>query len=176
MTHADFIHLTVRTAYSLAEGAIKVKELVGLCQDARMPAVAVCDSGNLFGALEFSVTAAKCGVQPIIGVTINIRREEADDARKLRVVGGTSHIAQAPDNLVLIAQDDPGYRNLLDLVSQGFIEGDGSEMPQITMADLEGKTQGLIALPGGIRGAVARLLLDHRKAEAEAMVIDLKRL
>ena len=176
MSHADFVHLTVRTAYSLAEGAIKVKELVGLCQEARMPAVAVCDSGNLFGALEFAVTASKGGVQPIIGVTINIRRGAADEARRLRVVGGTSHVAQAPDNLVLIAQNDAGYRNLLDLVSQAFLEGDGSETPHITMADLEGKTNGLIALTAGIRGAVGRLLLEDREAEAEAMLVDLRRL
>ena len=176
MSHADFVHLTVRTAYSLAEGAIKVKELVGLCQEARMPAVAVCDSGNLFGALEFSVTAAKGGVQPIVGATVNIRRGASDDAGRLRVVGGTSHVAQAPDHLVLIAQNDTGYRNLLDLVSQAFLEGDGSEVPQITMADLEGKTTGLIALTAGTHGAVGRLLLEDRGAEAESMLADLSRL
>jgi DNA polymerase III subunit alpha len=176
MSHADFIHLTVRTAYSLAEGAIKVKELIGLCQDARMPAVAVCDSGNLFGALEFSVTAAKSGVQPIIGVTINIRRGAEDDDGRLRVVGGTSHIVQVPDHLVLIAQNDAGYRNLLSLVSQSFIEGDGSEAPQITMEDLEGNTDGLIALTAGTRGAVGRLLLEDRKTDAEAMLGSLHRL
>jgi DNA polymerase III subunit alpha len=176
MSHTDFVHLTVRTAYSLAEGAIKVKELVGLCQEARMPAVAVCDTANLFGALEFAVTASKGGVQPIVGSTLNLRREEAEDARRLRVVGGTSHVVQAPDQLVLIAQTDPGYRNLLDLVSQAFLEGDGSEEPQIVMADLEGKTSGVIALTGGARGAVGRLLLEDRKAEAEALLLELHRL
>jgi len=125
MPHTDFVHLTVRTAYSLAEGAIKVKELVGLCQGARMPAVAVTDSGNLFGALEFAVTASKGGVQPIIGVTLNLRHEEVDDARRLRVVGGTSHVALAPDHLVLIAQTDAGYRNLLDLVARRFSKETG---------------------------------------------------
>ena len=176
MSHTDFVHLTVRTAYSLAEGAIKVKELVGLCQSAKMPAVAVTDSGNLFGALEFAVTASKGGVQPIIGVTVNLRHEEVDDARRLRVVGGTSHVALAPDHLVLIAQTDAGYRNLLDLVSQAFLEGDGSETPQITMADLEGKTDGVIALTGGVHGAVGRLLLEDRKVEAEEMLGVLHRL
>jgi DNA polymerase-3 subunit alpha len=176
MPHTDFVHLTVRTAYSLAEGAIKVKELVGLCQGARMPAVAVTDSGNLFGALEFAVTASKGGVQPIIGVTLNLRQEEVDDARRLRVVGGTSHAALAPDHLVLIAQTDAGYRNLLDLVSQAFLEGDGSEVPQITMADLEGKTDGVIALTGGVHGAVGRLLLEDRKTEAEDMLGTLHRI
>ncbi len=61
--------------------------------------------------LEFAVTASKGGVQPIVGSTLNLRREEAEDARRLRVVGGTSHVGQAPDQLVLIAQTDPGYRN-----------------------------------------------------------------
>jgi len=176
MPHTDFVHLTVRTAYSLAEGAIKVKELVGLCQGARMPAVAVTDGGNLFGALEFAVTASKGGVQPIIGVTLNLRHEEVDDARRLRVVGGTNHVALAPDHLVLIAQTYAGYRNLLDLVSQAFLEGDGSEVPQITMADLQGKTDGVIALTGGVHGAVGRLLLEDRKAEAEDMLGGLHRL
>jgi DNA polymerase-3 subunit alpha len=176
MPHTDFVHLTVRTAYSLAEGAIKVKELVGLCQGARMPAVAVTDSGNLFGALEFAVTASKGGVQPIIGVTLNLRHEEVDDARRLRVVGGISHVALAPDHLVLIAQTDAGYRNLLDLVSHAFLEGDGAEVPQITMADLEGKTDGVIALTGGVHGAVGRLLLEDRKAEAEDMLGTLQQL
>ncbi len=176
MTHADFVHLTVRTAYSLAEGAIKIKELVGMCQEARMPAVAVCDSGNLFGALEFAVTAAKGGVQPIIGATVNIRRGAGDDGGRLRVVAGTSHVAQAPDHLVLIAQNEGGYRNLLDLVSRAFLEGDGSEEPQIAMADLEGRTDGLIALTGGTRGAVGRLLLEDRKSDAEALLKELHRL
>ena len=176
MPHADFVHLTVRTAYSLAEGAIKVKELIGLCQSNDMPAVAVTDSGNLFGALEFAVTAAKGGVQPIIGVTLKIRRDEADDPRRLRVVGGTSHIAIPPDHLVMIAQTDTGYRHLLDLVSQSFLEGDGSEDPQISMEDMEGKTAGLIALTGGVRGAVGRLLLEEQKDAAEAALLELHRL
>jgi DNA polymerase-3 subunit alpha len=141
-----------------------------------MPAVAVTDSGNLFGALEFAVTASKGGVQPIIGVTLNLRHEEVDDARRLRVVGGISHVALAPDHLVLIAQTDAGYRNLLDLVSHAFLEGDGAEVPQITMADLEGKTDGVIALTGGVHGAVGRLLLEDRKAEAEDMLGTLQQL
>jgi DNA polymerase-3 subunit alpha len=67
MPLADFVHLRVHSAYSLSEGAIKTKELVKLCQKQSMPAVAVTDTGNLFGALEFSLAAADAGVQPIIG-------------------------------------------------------------------------------------------------------------
>src|ERR1044072_708902 len=91
MTSASFIHLHVHSAYSLAEGAIPVEELVGLCQENKMPAVAVTDTGNLFGALEFAMTAAKGGVQPIIGCQIRLGLE--------------AH------QLVLLAQSEAGYRN-----------------------------------------------------------------
>ena len=67
MPHAHFVHLRVHSAYSLSEGAIKLKELASACQRYAMPAVAVTDTGNLFGALEFSLAAADKGVQPIIG-------------------------------------------------------------------------------------------------------------
>ena len=75
MPHADFVHLRVHSAYSLSEGAIKVKELVGLCKSDQMPAVAVTDTGNLFGALEFATAAADAGVQPILGCQVWVRHE-----------------------------------------------------------------------------------------------------
>src|SRR5580700_11987852 len=77
MPLADFIHLRVHTAYSLSAGAIKVKELVGLCKSNKMPAVAITDSGNLFGALEFATACAEAGVQPIIGCEIALLVHEA---------------------------------------------------------------------------------------------------
>lgn len=73
---SDFIHLRVHSAYSLSEGAIKVKELVKLCQKQGMPAVAVTDTGNLFGCLEFAMAAADAGIQPIIGCQMWIRSWE----------------------------------------------------------------------------------------------------
>ena len=76
MAHADFVHLRVHTAYSLLEGAIKIKDLAKLCEKMEMPAVAMTDTGNLFGALEFSDYCAKGGVQPIIGCQLAIRRED----------------------------------------------------------------------------------------------------
>ena len=75
MSHSDFVHLRVHTAYSLSEGAIKVPALVELCAKNRMPAVAITDTGNLFGALEFSLACAGAGVQPIIGCQMAIRCE-----------------------------------------------------------------------------------------------------
>jgi DNA polymerase III subunit alpha len=79
---SDFIHLRVDTAYSLSAGAIKIKELVGLCKANKMPAVAITDSGNLFGALEFATACAAEGVQPIIGCQIKLVAQEEGELRR----------------------------------------------------------------------------------------------
>ncbi len=76
MTHADFVHLRVPSAYSLSEGAIKVSELAELCRAHAMPAVAVTDTGNLFGAMEISLACAEAGGQPIVGTLLGVSREE----------------------------------------------------------------------------------------------------
>ena len=72
MSHADFVHLRLHTAYSLLEGAIKVKDVVDQCVGMSMPAVAMTDTGNLFGALEFSEACAEAGLQPIIGCQLGV--------------------------------------------------------------------------------------------------------
>jgi len=93
MLLADFIHLRVHTAYSLSAGAIKIKELVALCKTNKMPAVAITDTGNLFGALQFSMACAEAGVQPIIGCDLAIRRGEGGARQvkdcKLAIAHGT---------------------------------------------------------------------------------------
>src|SRR5260370_9191174 len=83
MPHADFVHLRAHSAYSLSAGAIKVKELVGLCKKHGMPALAITDTGNLFGALEFAQAASEAGIQPIIRCELGLRRES--DGRALRI-------------------------------------------------------------------------------------------
>src|SRR3954454_17973499 len=105
MPHAAFVHLRVHSAYSLSEGAIKIKELVKLCQKKGMPAVAVTDTGNLFGALEFSLAALDAGIQPILGCQIGIRRM-GPAANGGRPVGKGMF---QPDQLVLLVQSDSGY-------------------------------------------------------------------
>ena len=72
MPPSEFVHLSVHTAFSLAEGAIQIKDLVSRCAEENMPAVGIADTGNLFGALEFAVTASEAGIQPIIGVQLNV--------------------------------------------------------------------------------------------------------
>ncbi|MEM7653490.1 MAG: PHP domain-containing protein, partial [Pseudomonadota bacterium] len=138
--HADFVHLRVHSAYSLSEGAIKVKDMVKLAVDAAMPAVAVCDTGNLFGALEFSFAARDSGVQPIIGCLLGVTRDDADQRLARR---------PPPDRLPVLVQNETGYLNLLHLVSKAFLDSDGGDDPQVALADMEGHTDGLIALTGG---------------------------
>ena len=160
MSHADFVHLRVHSAYSLSEGAIKLKGLIGLCRDKRMPAVAVTDSGNLFGALEFAGLAAAAGVQPIIGCQIDLGQE-----REQR-----NGVRPPPDQLVLLAKNESGYRSLLRLVSRSFLEGDPAESAQVEIDMLAEHNEGLIALTGGPSGPIARLLNEGRAPLAEAML------
>jgi DNA polymerase-3 subunit alpha len=169
MAHAEFVHLRVHSAYSLSEGAIRVKDLVSLCKANAMPAVAVTDTGNLFGAMEFALAAAAAGVQPIIGCQLAIRRE--DGAKGGATAGNGAahpHLAPPPDQLVVLAQSEQGYRNLMALVSDAFLGGADHEQPQIDLAALEGCSDGLIALTGGPAGALGRLLLDGQRHAAEA--------
>ncbi len=165
MPHADFVHLRVHSAYSLSEGAIKIKALVELARQHGMPAVAIADSGNLFGALEFAQAAEAGGIQPIIGCQLALSREEREPRN-----GGP---AAKPDQLVLLAKDETGYRSLLKLVSKSFLETPGGEAPQLALAELEAGNAGLIALTGGAAGPVGRLLGDGQAPAAEAILLRL---
>ncbi|MGH6945921.1 MAG: DNA polymerase III subunit alpha [Kiloniellales bacterium] len=162
MPHAGFVHLRVHSAYSLSEGAIKLKELVKLCQRQRMPAVAVTDSGNLFGALEFVFAACDGGIQPIIGCELALAREGEGPGN------GGSQVPQ-PEPLAVLVQDASGYRNLLHLISRAFLNSAPGEKPQIKLAALEAASDGLIALSGGPQGPLGRLIRDGRKEEAETL-------
>jgi len=169
VSHAEFVHLRVHSAYSLSEGAIRIKELIKLCRAERMPAVAVTDSGNLFGALEFALAAAEAGIQPIIGCAFALTRAGGRGPR----TGGP---APRPDRLVLLVQNETGYRNLLSLVSRAFLEVDAAVEPQLPLAAFAGASDGLIALTGGIDGPVARLLAEGQEEAAVAVLDELRAL
>jgi DNA polymerase-3 subunit alpha len=161
MPHADFVHLRVHSAYSLSEGAIAPKALTELAKRSEMPAVAVTDTGNLFGVMEFSNYAKEAGVQPIIGCLLGIARPD-QDAHAVRQA--------PPDRLVLLAQNEAGYANLMKLSSKAFIASEPGTVPHVALADLVGQTDGLIALTGGPVGQVGRLLGDGLvEAAAEAL-------
>jgi DNA polymerase-3 subunit alpha len=161
MTHADFVHLRVHSAYSLSEGAIKVKQLVDLCKAHGMPAVAMTDTNNLFGVLEFAQTAAKAGVQPVVGCQLAV-----GEAREAGAANGQNGKAPAPDQLVLLVQDETGYRNLIKLVSDAFLLTPHGEAPQVAWANLAAHAEGLLCLTGGPAGPVCRLLAEDKPEKA----------
>ncbi len=155
-----FIHLRVHSAFSLAEGAIKLKDLIKLCQKNDMPAVAVTDTNNLFGALQFAYAAADAGIQPIIGCQLNIARP--DETR-----GATP---KPPDQIVLLAQDKKGYANLMKLSSAIYLDGSEGLYSELPLERLEGYTDGLIALTGGPQGSVGRMIADGQPDAAETFL------
>jgi DNA polymerase-3 subunit alpha len=167
MSHANFVHLHVHSAYSLSEGAIKIPDLISLCEKQAMPAVAVTDTGNLFGALEFSLAARRAGVQPIIGCQIAVARPSGSGTAQGRRAPG-----QRPDldDLVLLVRNRTGYQNLLKLVSSSFLETPIGERAHITFDDLESHAEGLIALTGGPGGAVGALLAAGQHEAATDML------
>jgi DNA polymerase-3 subunit alpha len=170
MAHADFIHLRLHSAYSLSAGAIKLKELPYLCKKQGMPAVAVTDTGNMFGALEFATACSGDGIQPIIGCELGIRAPEFERTGVTRA----QHGGREPEPLVLLAQSEEGYFNLVKLVSKSYMETEGDEPPQIHLKDLATLSAGLICLTGGPGGPIGKPLLAHRAAAAEAVLLDLQ--
>ncbi|MCB1683987.1 MAG: PHP domain-containing protein, partial [Pseudomonadales bacterium] len=168
MSHAPFVHLRVHSAYSMAEGAIKVPKLAALCAADRMPAVALTDTRNLFGALEFSVECSKVGVQPIVGCQLAVRREDIATGH------GTGGRLPEPDVLVLLVQSEVGYGHLLKLVSKAYLETPSGETPQVSWDDVGAHSDGLIALTGGPAGTVGRHLLDGQRVKAEETLSRLK--
>ena len=152
MAIADFVHLRVHSAYSLLEGAIHISGLAALCRELEMPAVAVTDTNNLFGAMEFSSAAAEAGVQPIIGCQLRVG---ADDE-------GT---------LAVLVQNEAGYRNMLHLLATAYLEGERAQ--RVSMDALAAHGDGLIVLTGGADGPLGRQLAEGRKDAAEALAVRL---
>ncbi|MEM9579786.1 MAG: DNA polymerase III subunit alpha, partial [Pseudomonadota bacterium] len=154
-----FIHLRTHTEYSLLEGAMRLKKLPDLCRSMDMPAVAVTDTNNLFAALEFSVAASTAGIQPIIGCQV--------DLAYLEVQPGERAKPAAP--VVLLAQSEIGYENLMKLNSCLYVDK-GGQLPQVTLAELEHYSAGLICLTGGPDGPVGRLLQGGQRPAAELLM------
>ncbi len=159
---APFVHLRVHSAYSLLEGALHLGAIARLCRECRMPAAAVTDSANLFGALEFSETMAKAGIQPIIGVTLPVAWDGEGEAHARRRPGRTL------PKIVLLVQDETGYRNLLKLVSRAHLDSADPHQPATSLDRLAAHHAGLICLAGGVEGPVGEALLAGDPAAAEA--------
>jgi DNA polymerase III subunit alpha len=162
-----FIHLRAHSSYSLSEGALPVKQLASLAYDHGMPALAITDTNNLFGALEFSETMADKGIQPIIGCTL-----------KVDFAGGGRHVGQRTGasmlaHLALIAKDQEGYGNLMRLSSSAWLDHAGVAEPHIGFAELEARCGGLICLTGGPGGPVNEALVDGQSDLAEERLLAL---
>jgi len=159
MSDPRFIHLRLHTEYSLLEGAVPVKKLAGLCASADMPAVAITDSNNMFAALEFSEYAAGAGVQPIIGCQVDLTYLPTEPGKR----------APDPAAVVLLAQNETGYMNLMKLNSCAYLDAEG-QLPQVTVDELAQHHEGIICLSGGPDGPIGRLLQQSQRAKAETLL------
>ncbi len=145
-TDPGFVHLHVHSAYSLLEGALPIGRLAEYAKADHQPALALTDTDNMFGALEFSEKIAGYGIQPIIGCALAL--DFGDEARDPRFAGKVRPLPR----IVLLAAREAGYRSLMQLCSRAFLETPSTEKPHLKLAWLEGKTEGLIALTGGPGG------------------------
>ena len=115
---AEFVHLHVHTEYSLLDGAIRIGDLLSRAKDLGMPAVAITDHDSMYGAVTFYRAALDMGIKPIIGCEVYVAEGDMDDdkAHERREKGGGYH-------LVLLAKNQKGYKNLINLVSKGCLDG-----------------------------------------------------
>ena len=150
MTESTFIHLAVRSSYSLLESMITPKGLKAWCAEQGMPAIAITDRNNLFGALEISLTLTDAGIQPIMACCFDV----------------TNGLPKSePSRISLYAQNDVGYKRLMLLSSRAYLDAaDG--VPKLHRDLLLDNTEGLILLTGGAEGQVAKHLLKGRVADA----------
>ena len=153
MAALDFVHLHVHSNYSLLEGAIPIARLAELAKADKQAALALTDTDNMFGALEFSEKMASAGIQPIVGCALAIDFGDTDH-------GASNANAPAPrERIVLLAARDAGYRSLMRLSSRAFLDTPPNEPPRLKLEWLEGETGDIIALTGGpggpLDGAIA---------------------
>jgi DNA polymerase-3 subunit alpha len=151
MLHSDFIPLHLHTEYSLLDGAIKIDELVKQASAYKMPAVAITDHGNLFGAVEFYKKTSKAGIKPIIGCEVYVAPSSRFDRSKTTIDNGLSE--EAAFHLILLARDANGYKNLTSLVTKAYLEGFYYK-PRIDKELLEQYSGGLIGLTACLKGEV----------------------
>ncbi|XPV75993.1 MAG: DNA polymerase III subunit alpha [Desulfovibrio sp.] len=147
---SEFVHLHCHTEYSLLDGAIRVKDLCQRAKDLGMPAVAITDHGNMFGAITFYMTAMSMGIKPIVGCEVYVSE-------------GSMHkkeVGKARYHLVLLAKNQKGYKNLCKLVTKANLEGFYYK-PRVDLDLLREHSEGLIALSACLAGEVPRKLMNE---------------
>jgi DNA polymerase-3 subunit alpha len=148
----------VHTQYSLLDGACQIKELISLTKNFKMPALAITDHGNMFGAIDFYLTCQEMGIKPIIGSEVYI----APESRLKKTVNG---VQDSPHHFILLAKDESGYRNLMKMISIGYLEGFYYK-PRIDKEVLSQYSQGLIGLSACLKGELACLIQEDRLNDA----------
>lgn len=158
----SFTHLHVHTEYSLLDGSCKIKELVSRARDLGMKNLAITDHGNMYGVIDFYRAAREAGINPVIGCEVYV----APGSRFDREV---SKGEERYNHMVLLAENNQGYANLMKIVSLGFTEGFYYK-PRVDYEVLEKYHEGIIALSACLAGAVPTLLrrglYDQAKEEA----------
>jgi DNA polymerase III subunit alpha len=159
MKHADFAHLHIHTQYSLLDGACRLPELMETARKYKLPAVAMTDHGNMFGAVEFYTEAMNYGLKPIIGAELYIAPES-------RFKKSANRLKETSHHIILLAKDEVGYKNLMKLVSAGYLEG-FYYRPRIDKEILAQCSEGLICLSGCLKGEIAKFILANERNKAK---------
>ncbi len=159
MQHTDFVHLHLHTQYSLLDGACQLDRLIAKAKEYRMPALAITDHGNLFGAIDFYALAAKEGIKPIIGCELYM----APGSRFERTPQDGQY--EGANHITLLCRDLTGYKNLIKLVTAGYLEGFYYK-PRIDHELFAQHGEGLIALSGCLNSELGHALLDADEAKA----------
>jgi len=162
-----FVHLHLHTQFSLLDGAIKHDALFERAKGLEMPAVAMTDHGNLFGAIEFYEKARKKGVKPILGCEVYVAAGSRFEKEKRdKDASGFDAIS----HLTLLAMDETGYRNLVHLVSKGYLEGFYYK-PRIDLDLLRERSAGLLATSGCLSSLVSRAITGGEVETAWRLVV-----
>jgi DNA polymerase-3 subunit alpha len=158
MPRSDFIHLHLHTQYSLLDGACRIPDILSLAHKYNMDSLAITDHGNMFGAIEFYTEAQKAGIKPIIGCEVYI-------APASRFEKSARGIEEASYHFILLVRDEDGYRNLMNLVSVGYLEG-FYYRPRIDKQILSQYSKGLIGFSSCLKGEIPVLLKANRFNDA----------
>src|SRR5436305_12071827 len=155
MSERPFVHLHCHTDYSLLDGACDIKKLISVVKRQGMPSVAMTDHGNLFGAVEFYNEANKEGVHPVIGCEMYVSQQGHK----------TRSDSDRYNHLVLLAENQEGYKNLINLVSTGYLDGFYYK-PRIDLDLLSRHSKGLIAMSACLRGHIPETVLNNKYEDA----------
>ena len=150
-----FIHLRQYSSYSLLESSFRINEIINACKEHHMPAIALTDKQNLFGAFEFSLEAQKNGIQPILG--INLELGKIDDL-------------ELSSNILLLIKNYEGYKNVINLMTKHYNDEEGK---LLNLTDLEENKEGIICLSGNTNGPISKSILFKNSTVAEKILINL---